>query len=364
MSWENVTITKGGEQLLSKMMNGSKLLFTRVVIGDKTVNNELLSAQTSVFSPLSAPALIAGRSETPQENGTQIKIQIRNDGVSKTTRMLQIGLYAKSEHDEEVLFGILQDDIGEEIPAYEEFPQFLIELYATIAISRTNNIQVVVNPSVYITFADLQKFKDEIDPSLMPKDIPEKVDDATEKAELALETANKVKQQLENLSVPGITKQEIIIPTTGWVQGNPEEYEGLLVDIPVEGVTEDMIPIVIVPPKQLKVIGERKFSPCVKSDDGYIRLYSKASPPEPINATLILLITSEGATGGGNYQLPTASEDRLGGVKIGENITVSDDGTISVNKESLIGDLTATNEETQAIIDKHFAINSNPAVKI
>lgn len=355
MSWENVTITKGGEKLLSKMMNGSKLIFTRVVIGDKTVNNELLSAQTSVFSPISAPALIAGRSETPQENGTQIKIQIRNDGVGTTTRMLQIGLYAKSEHDDEVLFGILQDDIGEEIPAYEEFPQFLIELYTTIAISRTNNIQVVVNPSVYLTFADLQEFKNEIDPSLMPKDIPEKVENADDKADQALETANEVKRMLENFSTSGITKQDIVIPTTGWVQSDSEEYEGLSVDIPVEGVTGDMIPIVIVPPKQIKTIGERKFSPCVKSDDGYIRLYAKASPPEPINATLVLLITSGGVTGGsGNYQLPTASANKLGGVKIGENITISDDGTISVNKESLIGDITATDEEAQEIIDKYF----------
>ena len=354
MSWENVTITKSGEQLLSKMMNGSKLIFTRVAVGDKTVNSEMLSAQTSVFSPISAPALIAGRSETPQENGTQIKIQIRNDGVDVTTRMLQIGLYAKSEHDDEVLFGILQDDIGEEIPAYNDFPQFLIELYATIAISRTNNIQVIVNPSVYITFADLQEFKDEIDPSLMPKDIPEKVSDATEKAELALETANEVKQQLENLNISCIIKRDIDIPMTVWVQRDPEEYEGLSADIPVEGVTGDMIPIVIVPPKQIKLIGERKFSPCVKSDDGYIRLYAKASPPKPIGATLVLLCTSGGIIGGGNYQLPTASADKLGGVKIGENISITDDGTISVNSEELASDIVASNEDAEKIITRYF----------
>ncbi len=159
MSWENVTITNDGEKLLSKMMNGSKLLFTRVVVGDRTVNNAALSAQTSVFSPISAPALIAGKSETPQKNGTQIRIQIRNDGVTETSRMRQIGLYAKSEHDGEVLFGILQDEIGEEIPAYADFPQFLIELYATVAVSRTNNIQVVVSPSVYATVEELQEVR-------------------------------------------------------------------------------------------------------------------------------------------------------------------------------------------------------------
>lgn len=354
MSWENVTITKGGEKLLSKMMNGSKLLFTRVVIGDKTVNNELLSAQTSVFSPISAPALIAGRNETPQENGTQIKIQIRNDGVGTTTRMLQIGLYAKSEHDDEVLFGILQDDIGEEIPAYEEFPQFLIELYTTIAISRTNNIQVVINPSVYVTIADLQKFKSEIDPSLMPKDIPERVENADNKADQALKTANEVKQMIENFSTSGITRQDIVIPTTGWAQSDPEEYNGLSVDVPVEGVTADMIPLVALSPKEGKRASKCKMFPSVKSGDGYIRFYAEASPSEPINASATFLLVSSGMVSSGGQLLP-ASADRLGGVKIGENINISDDGTISVNKESLIGDITATDKEAQEIINKHFS---------
>jgi len=37
-----------------------------------------------------------------------------------------------------------------------------------------------------------------------------------------------------------------------------------------------------------------------------------------------------GGAGGGNYTLPTATSSRLGGVKIGTNVTVANDGTISV----------------------------------
>lgn len=220
----------------------------------------------------------------------------------------------------------------------------------------TSNIVVIFDQAEFEQNPEIKTIRfGEIDPSLMPEDIPEKVDDATEKAKLALETANEVKRQLEALNVSCITKRDIVIPTTGWVQSDPEEYEGLSVDIPVEGVTGDMIPIVIVPPKQLKVIGERKFCPCVKSDDGYIRLYSKASPPEPINATLVLLITSGGATGdGGSYHLPTASADKLGGVKIGENINVTDDGTISVNSEELVSDIVASDEDAEEVITRYF----------
>ena len=35
--------------------------------------------------------------------------------------------------------------------------------------------------------------------------------------------------------------------------------------------------------------------------------------------------------GGGSYTLPTATESRLGGVKIGDNVDVTEDGTISVD---------------------------------
>lgn len=50
---------------------------------------------------------------------------------------------------------------------------------------------------------------------------------------------------------------------------------------------------------------------------------------------------SDGGGGGGSSSLPIASADTLGGVKIGEGIDVSSDGTISAS-----GGLTLSNTET------------------
>lgn len=66
------------------------------------------------------------------------------------------------------------------------------------------------------------------------------------------------------------------------------------------------------------------------------------------------MITSGGATGGGSYQLPTASADKLGGVKIGENINITDDGTISVNSEELVSDIVASDEDAEEVITRYF----------
>lgn len=159
MSWNEVTLTESGERLLASMLNGSKLTFTRAVLGSSTVEEEMMPMLTDISSPISAPALISGKKELESGNGTAILIQIRNEGVSETTRMRQIGVFAKSEHNDEVMFGVLQDDIGEEIPAYADFPQFEISLDVALAISRTNNIEVIVSPLVYAKQSDLEALK-------------------------------------------------------------------------------------------------------------------------------------------------------------------------------------------------------------
>ncbi len=162
MSWNQVVLTKVGEELLSGMLNGAKLTITRAVVGDKTVSEAQLPYQTGVFSPIAAPALLSGQEEVAGKNGTQIDIQIRNDGVLETSRMRQVGIFAKSEHHDEVLLGILQDETGDEIPAYGDFPEWMIRLSIVIGISRTNNINVVVNPHVFATKTELETLKNRI----------------------------------------------------------------------------------------------------------------------------------------------------------------------------------------------------------
>ncbi len=163
MSWNEVTLTESGERLLASMLNGSKLTFTRAVLGSTTVEEEMMPMLTDISSPISAPALISGKKELESGNGTAILIQIRNEGVSETTRMRQIGVFAKSEHNDEVMFGVLQDDIGEEIPAYADFPQFEISLAVALAISRTNNIEVIVSPLVYAKQSDLEALRESVE---------------------------------------------------------------------------------------------------------------------------------------------------------------------------------------------------------
>ena len=59
-----------------------------------------------------------------------------------------------------------------------------------------------------------------------------------------------------------------------------------------------------------------------------------------------------GGGAGGHYVLPIASSKRLGGVKIGQNVQIAQDGTISVDKAPL-PDI-ATDAEVSAMLEEVF----------
>ena len=71
-----------------------------------------------------------------------------------------------------------------------------------------------------------------------------------------------------------------------------------------------------------------------------------------MDATLALLSSSgNGQTGGGGtYVLPVATETTLGGVKIGEGLTVTPDGTASVEGVPIAEGEKATVEATNAVL--------------
>ncbi len=158
MAWDKSTVTNDGVKLLSNLINGGKLTFTRVQIGSGIVDIEKLPECSDVSGIINTPAVIAGADELDGENGKKIHIQIRNDNIKESVRMRQVGLFAKTDAEPEILFTIMQNEIGEELPPYAVYPNILIEFEAVVAVSRTNNISVIFDSSlVFATVADLQK---------------------------------------------------------------------------------------------------------------------------------------------------------------------------------------------------------------
>lgn len=157
MAWNDAVVTNSGLALLSEVLSGNTLTISAAGAGGGTVEAAALMAQTTLTQSLSdVTVLIAATSDLKQGTGKEIKLQIRNTGLTTAARMKQIGLFAYTD-GEPVLFAIMQDETGENIPTESEYPDFMIEFTAAVALSQTDGITVEISGSAVVTAGMLEE---------------------------------------------------------------------------------------------------------------------------------------------------------------------------------------------------------------
>ena len=156
--WNDNAITDVGLELLEQSLTSGKVLtLSRAAVGSGHVESDALKDQTELSSTLSdVTVLIAEQVRLDGSSGLQLKLQIRNDGISEACTFKQVGVYA-SDGETEVLFAIYQDANGEEIPSSVDYPDFMEIFTAVIALSQTYDVNVNVSSLAFITRAELEK---------------------------------------------------------------------------------------------------------------------------------------------------------------------------------------------------------------
>ena len=157
-TWNDNAITDVGLELLEQSLtSGMVLTLSRAAVGSGHVESAALKDQTELSSALSdVTVLIAEQVRLDGSSGLQLKLQIRNDGISEACTFKQVGIYA-SDGETEVLFAIYQDANGEEIPSSVDYPDFMEIFTAVIALSQTYDVNVNVSSLTIITRAELEK---------------------------------------------------------------------------------------------------------------------------------------------------------------------------------------------------------------
>lgn len=134
--------------------------------------------------------------------------------------------------------------------------------------------------------------------------------------------------------IAGVYGVSITIPKEGWTAEENGEYACRL-DIDDEAITEDMTPLLIFAVADTKAAHECGIGDACETLAGKLRVYAMKAPSAAIAATLYLFGKASGASGA---NLPIASKTRAGVVKIGDNVDVTDDGTISVSESAPLAD--------------------------
>ena len=183
-----------------------------------------------------------------------------------------------------------------------------------------------------------------------------------QKAEQQAERIEEVAQIAEDAASHGsssVLTVDIVVPNDGWEASTVGEYL-YFADITNETITQEMTPKLIFSVDNLKAAQNAGIGEVCETLEGKLRIYAMEIPTAAIPATLCLFGASGGISPTG---LPIATKTRAGIVKVGENIDVTSDGTISVPALSdadgngipdVIDGASATDEEVDEMLDEIY----------
>ena len=145
---------------------------------------------------------------------------------------------------------------------------------------------------------------------------------------------------------------DITIPASGWTEAEgPSADHNYTCDVAAEGVTADLIPFGGPKLGSCGVANKAEVVSGCETLEGAVRFYSKKIPETDISAFIILLEQGKGET---DYELPVATETTLGGVKIGEGLAITPDGTATVEGAPIAEGEKATVADANAVMDEVY----------
>lgn len=339
-------LTSKGLHLEAKVKAGlTDLKLIKAVIGEGYLQEgtDLLSLERLVSEVPSHQTGVQAESATVDfdrqyvagEGITMIGVRIVNGNMEFNLR--EIGIIAMDPDDGEILYAYV--NFGDHIRnfmAYDGIARISQHYNFPFIMRNTENVQAVITYKGEVYFEDLVTEMDE-----------------RKAADAALR--DEIKSALADFGNSVVT--DITIPTSSWEQQDAEaQGYAYYADVAVAAAKETHFPSVALAKESQSIAATARICPSVQANNGTLRFWAKLVPAGEIKATVALLKseTSEGS-GGGSYVLPTATKTRLGGVKIGENIDVKPDGTISsVATGKIDPSQFATDDEVQAVLDEVF----------
>lgn len=306
------TVTVQGRKLITSLIAGDTIEFTRIVVGSGKLSNDVeLIDMTDLVRPIAE-----GVSTIPtvKDNDLFMTVEYRNDlngGLKESFWLNEFGIFAKTENSEEVLFYYATlGDSPQPVNAYKDNRIDIRRYPITISLAMDANVQITYNPGSFITSAEAYAL------------LATMLNDAV-------------------ASVDSVTVIDITIPKNGWsksgdVQGSMK-YPFML-ELPCKESTNQHVPKITLHITSLPVAQIAGVCPTVESLDGVLRFYAKKAPNADMVATVVLLssmkhLNTSGGIWIGGQIIPVASGTMLGGVRVqdGSGLIIDESGNLSVD---------------------------------
>ena len=321
MSYYGGTITVDGRNLITSLMAGKTIEFTRIVVGSGKMPE---GVEPIDMKELVQPVAEAVSTIPVVDNGVMSMIvEYRNDlngGLETGFWLEEFGIFAKTEDTEEVLlYYATLGDSPQPVNAYKDNRVDIRRYPISIALELDADIQIEYTAGAFITAAEADTLLRQM-----------------------------VGQAMGDLGSAIIT--DITIPAEGWTwQEDDEEYMdefSMFCDAICEEAKAEHFPSVALDKTSLETAKEAGLCPTIQALDGKLRFWARNHASEDMTGTVALISPgTSGGEGGGTYILPVASATTLGGVKIQANsgLQIDGQGNLSIND--------ATRQETEEMYD-------------
>lgn len=154
--WDNTVITNAGVELIKNTMSGETIVITAVKSGTGKVSVDVLAKQTEVVDEKQNGTI---QSIKNKGNAISVSVLFENSGLAKGYTMNQIGIYAKTSDQTEILFAISQDNAGKEIPSESSMPYYSLVSNFNFSFSNDLSITSAVEPLGYVTLEAFEEHK-------------------------------------------------------------------------------------------------------------------------------------------------------------------------------------------------------------
>ena len=306
-------VTTSGHNLLAALMaTGKGLEITRVAVGSGRVEADRELANMTDLVEYVADAAIAAR----EHDGDELHLTVQY--ASNMTPGL--GMFYLSEFVVEAKHPVTGESVNLLYATLGDYIQ-PVRAYSEVTAPDVRNypLTIIVSSDIEVTVSAAGGLVT--------------YDELNDAVDTAVKEATK--------DVGGIVKTIYFsIAPTDWRDAGSGTYP-MYADITNEDIAKSQVPQVVFDEDSLDIAAAARVCKAQNSYTGYVRIKAKAAAAAEISGVLYMIGKATGSGGGGGeYDLPTATRTRLGGVMIGDGLNYKADGTTYVDKDAVAEDVT------------------------
>jgi hypothetical protein len=350
-----------GIALIAKVLAGRcAMKYTRVAVGKGNIPDDKTPKTMTEPADYVMDAVIAGITN-PVDGECQVTVQINSANVDKGFYCTAVVLYAEDPDEGEVPYTYL---VLENEPEWIRPASSIVGKLATIdliaAVGDVDTVTAAIDPEAIATVAavnDLLQRHNE-DPEAHAGIIMDAVGSAMKKLEESgqIMSEDRVKELIKESGGGGggssggyYGKYDLTLSVDGWEAVSDSEGEmpyAYTYDAELADCTPELWPSGSATASCFSISNKAGVLNGCETLNGIVRFFSQRIPEADIQAVVTLF-----GKGGGTGELVIATRDRLGCVKIGDGVEVTEDGVISVHATVSEDQMAATDDVSEMLAE-------------